>query len=79
MPSRVILNPDGPNREQLEPIVTRHLRSGDVLRFEQSGGGGYGLPQERDEARVRTDVLNGYVSREAAQLVYGRHISDTVK
>ena len=76
MPSRVLLNPDGPNQEQLEPIVTRHLKSGDVLRFEQSGGGGYGIPQERDEAKVRSDVLNGYVSREAAQLVYGRHVSD---
>ena len=72
MPSRVMLNPDTPQREQLEPIVTRQLRSGDVLRFEQSGGGGYGIPQERDEAMVRADVLNGYVSQEAAQQVYGR-------
>jgi len=70
MPSRVTLNPDGPNPEQLEPIVTRPLRQGDVLRFEQSGGAGFGRPEDREAELVEADVLDGYVSPQAAQHVY---------
>jgi N-methylhydantoinase B len=75
LPTQVFLNPDGPGREQLGPIVTRRLRRGEVLRFEQSGGGGFGPPQERRGDQVLSDVLNGYVSREAAQRVYGRNVA----
>jgi N-methylhydantoinase B len=35
------------------------------------GGGGYGDPLERDPAKVVVDVLDGYVSAEAAERVYG--------
>ena len=35
------------------------------------GGGGFGDPKTRDPERVRNDVVNGYVSREAAADVYG--------
>ncbi len=76
LPSRVILNPDGPSPEPLGAIVTRQLKSGDVLRFEQSGGGGYGAPAERREEDVRDDVRNGYVSAEAARAVYGCEIGE---
>lgn len=48
-----------------------HLAAGDVEYVYSAGGGGYGDPAERDPERVRRDVLNGYVSREAAELVYG--------
>ena len=73
MPSRVVLNPDGPHPEPLEPIVTRPLRRGDVLRFEQSGGGGFGRPQDRPDELVEADVLDGYVSEDAARRVYRFH------
>ncbi|WP_137391514.1 hydantoinase B/oxoprolinase family protein [Rhodoligotrophos defluvii] len=36
-----------------------------------AGGGGYGDPKTRDREAVRSDVANGYVSEEAARLVYG--------
>ena len=36
-----------------------------------AGGGGYGDPLERDPERVALDVREGYVSAEAARLVYG--------
>jgi N-methylhydantoinase B len=75
MPSRVTLNPGTPDQALLDPIVTRQLRRGDVLRFEQSGGGGFGIPQERADASVLADVLNGYVSPEAAQRLYGRTVA----
>jgi N-methylhydantoinase B len=69
-PSRVILNPDRPDREELSAIETRHLKAGDVIRFERSGGGGFGPPSERSPEAVREDVRNGYVSPRAAAEVY---------
>ena len=39
--------------------------------MEMSGGGGFGNPFERDVERVRDDVLNELVSREAAERDYG--------
>jgi N-methylhydantoinase B len=44
---------------------------GDLFRLESGGGGGYGDPLDRDPALVAEDVLDGYVSREAAQKGYG--------
>lgn len=73
MPSRVMLNPDGPHPEQLETLVTRPLRCGDVLRFEQSGGAGFGRPQDRADDLVAADVRDGYVSAEAAGRIYQKH------
>jgi N-methylhydantoinase B len=37
----------------------------------ESGGGGYGDPTERDPERVRFDVLEEWVSPEAARDLYG--------
>ncbi len=62
-----------------------YLRDGDELRgmgrdvvspggrlvLETPGGGGLGDPAERDPAALRDDVLNGYVSEDAARKVYG--------
>jgi N-methylhydantoinase B len=39
------------------------------------GGGGYGHPVERDPTRVLDDVVNGYVSIEAAEREYGVRIT----
>jgi N-methylhydantoinase B len=41
------------------------------------GGGGYGDPFERDPRAVLDDVLNGYVSLEAARREYGVVILST--
>ncbi|MBI2880804.1 MAG: hydantoinase B/oxoprolinase family protein [Candidatus Tectomicrobia bacterium] len=40
------------------------------------GGGGFYSPLERDPERVRGDVLNEYVSREAAERFYGVILND---
>jgi len=69
--SRATINPDRPDHEALGPIVTRNLKAGDVLRIEQSGGGGFGDPFERDWLAVADDVRNGYVTIEAARERYG--------
>lgn len=44
---------------------------GDVVRYCQAGGGGYGAPFERDPGIVERDVINGYVSLEKAREDYG--------
>ncbi len=74
--SRNVLNPDTENRE-LPAKFTMTLRRGDVLRHEQSGGGGWGDPLERDSASVLRDVRNELVSAASARDDYGVVI-DTV-
>ncbi len=47
------------------------LEPGDVLMMESSGGGGFGDPLDRDPALVAADVAEGYVTRAAAEAIYG--------
>ncbi len=44
---------------------------GDVIRYLADGGGGWGNAFERDVEKVREDVIEGYVSRDAARKDYG--------
>lgn len=44
---------------------------GDVVRITTAGGAGYGDPLERDPQRVLEDVLNDFVSPQAAEKEYG--------
>ena len=60
---------DGTTQVALKETVM--LNAGDRVRIRTGGGGGYGDPQRRDRERVRTDVMRGYVSPEAAREVYG--------
>jgi N-methylhydantoinase B len=41
------------------------------IRLNPAGGGGYGDPSERDPDRLLRDVVDGYVSIEAAEREYG--------
>lgn len=50
--------------------------AGEVISYLAGGGGGYGDPHERDPETVRDDVLDGYVSREAARTEYGVAITE---
>ncbi len=43
-----------------------------------SGGGGYGNPLERDIELVRTEVRDGFISRDAARAEFGVVVSDEV-
>ena len=47
------------------------LEEGDSVVIVAGGGGGYGNPLERDPQRVLWDVINGYVSLDAARREYG--------
>jgi N-methylhydantoinase B len=50
----------------------RHLSPADsVASVRTAGGGGWGNPLERDPEKVRWDVIEGFVSAEAAKTEYG--------
>ncbi len=51
--------------------ATAILRQGDRVSLSPAGSGGYGNPAERDRAAVISDVLDGYVSPQAAARDYG--------
>ncbi len=68
-PRITVEHPDAPAEEVRK--ANKPLAPGDLVRVETSGGGGYGDPERRDPALVAADVRNGYVSRQAAETVYG--------
>ena len=47
------------------------LGDGDVVHVNLPGGGGYGNPLQRDAQRVLWDVIEGYITPEAAEKKYG--------
>ena len=73
---RTVINP-GEREQVIHGKASREFAYGDVVSFQQSGAGGYGDPLERDPARVLEDVLDDYVSLEAARTRYGVMITGT--
>ena len=47
------------------------LGTGDTVHVNLPGGGGYGEPLQRDAQRVLWDVIEGYITPEAAEKNYG--------
>ncbi len=58
------------------PYGLTRLNPGDVVTMDAAGGGGFGDPEQRDPERVKSDVLEGYVSEESARKVYGVDIKE---
>jgi N-methylhydantoinase B len=76
-PNRMIRNENREDAEDLGMFATKKkLRPGDTIRFESNGGGGYGLPWEREVSAVLTDVIDGYLTIGKARDVYGVAISE---
>jgi len=67
----LVINPD----KEAKRLPTRYadypLKAGDVFELHTPGGGGFGDARQRDPERVRADVVEGYVTPEAAERVYG--------
>ncbi len=52
------------------------MERGDAYKMLSGGGGGFGSPFKRDAQAVAHDVREGYVSREAAEKLYGVMLDD---
>lgn len=75
----IIMFPDSERELVLGKKSDIPLSAGDSFVSRPSGGGGWGNPTQRDVDRVSWDVLNGYVSREQAEALYGVVITDDGK
>ncbi len=66
-------NAGAPTARDALPAKYSGLRTapGDAIEIRTPCGGGYGDPLERDPARVRDDVLDGFSTREHARAAYG--------
>jgi N-methylhydantoinase B len=67
----VVVNPGREGERHLLKANALPLEAGDVVELRTGGGGGFGAVLERDPRRVALDVADGYVTREAAERVYG--------
>jgi N-methylhydantoinase B len=72
----VIVNGGRPDERRMLKVNAHPLAAGSVVELLTGGGGGFGDPSERDPERVRADVLDGFVSREAAERDYGFVLDD---
>jgi len=52
-------------------VFSQMLKAGDTWTLKSGGGGGFGKPTEREVERIERDVVNGYVSVQAARSQYG--------
>lgn len=61
-----------PNGDWVNPLLSGHAFNYDEqFQFESTGGGGWGKPTERPAAKVLDDVLDEYISIDAAREQYG--------
>jgi N-methylhydantoinase B len=67
-----------PDESEFTSVDAAHVvtPTGTVVIQTSSGGGGWGPALERDPERVLADVLEGYVSAEAAEREYGVVLTD---
>jgi N-methylhydantoinase B len=65
-----VIAADG-SEQQVEPIGDSLLAPGEWIRGIEAGGGGYGDPLEREPRAVLSDVLERWVTPQAAREVYG--------
>ncbi|NKF22603.1 hydantoinase B/oxoprolinase family protein [Solimonas marina] len=66
----------GTDKERRVSTYRAAIQAGDIAVAVTGGGGGYGNPVERDPAAVLEDVLEGYVSPQAAESLYRVVIRD---
>ncbi len=59
------------SRHKYPAVMVCDLDEGDLLEARDQGGGGYGVPTEREPERVLNDVAERYISEEIARSVYG--------
>jgi N-methylhydantoinase B len=71
-PFRATIDPGGLNEREMDGLtLAEPMRAGEIVRIQTTGGGGWGDPLERDPDAVLRDVIDGKVSRLAAEHDYG--------
>jgi len=74
----VIVNPGRADERRMLKVNAHPIAAGSIVELNTGGGGGFGHPYERDPEHVRADVLDGFVSLEAAERDYGVVLDDTL-
>ncbi len=70
--ARLLHNPGTPREAPLPTATTAlPMPAGDAVRMETPGGGGFGDPAQRAAAAIAADIMDGKVSRAAAERDYG--------
>src|SRR5262249_62047816 len=72
----VIVNPGLRDERRMLKVNAHPLAAGSVVELLTGGGGGFGDPYERSPERVLADVLDGFVSPQAAERDYGVVVDD---
>ena len=68
-----------PNERRIEHTAQDLLPQGAVIAYQHGGGAGFGHPLLRDPQAVREDVLDEYVSLQAARGKYGVVLSGSLE
>lgn len=69
--SHVVVNPGEPTERVVRKVNRLPVPRGTVVSARTGGGGGYGCALERDPEAVRDDLIDGYVTVDAARQAYG--------
>jgi 5-oxoprolinase (ATP-hydrolysing)/N-methylhydantoinase B len=59
------------NKVSTSKFANIRVLSGDRIKITVPGGGGYGDPHARSRSQVKEDLLEGFISEEAARDIYG--------
>jgi N-methylhydantoinase B len=70
-PEAYVIDVQGRVQRRPEAVGAVTLAEGELIGSLSAGGGGYGLPTEREPVLVLTDVREGYLSPERARARYG--------
>ncbi|MBN8932276.1 MAG: hydantoinase B/oxoprolinase family protein, partial [Rhizobium pusense] len=70
-PGSLMINQGRDSERRLGKIDVLEVQAGDTVTFQTAGAGGWGDPFERTPEAVLSDVLNGFVTTDAARRDYG--------
>jgi N-methylhydantoinase B len=72
-PPEVIVQ-QGKDRQRLWKVNHMPVSYGTLITARTGGGGGYGLPWQREPQQVLEDILDGYITRRTAERDYGVYL-----